>query len=96
LSGAPAIQPDVQVETTEFTQTLKRKLTTFGDTLRGRERDIFRRRLVSDEPATLGSLASTFGVTRERTRQLEQRLKGRIRDYLQQELGDVVEPLRAA
>ena len=96
LSAASAVQPDVQVERTEFTQTVQRKLTAFGDTLRGRDRDIFRRRLLSDEPATLGSLASRFGVTSERTRQLEQRLKGRIRDYLQQELGDAVEPLRAA
>jgi RNA polymerase sigma-32 factor len=37
LSAAPVIQPDVQVETTEFTQTLKRKLTgTRGDGTRRR------------------------------------------------------------
>ena len=96
LSAAPAVQPDVQVEMTEFRETVQQKLTAFGDTLRGRDRDIFRRRLLSEEPATLGSLATRFGVTSERTRQLEHRLKGRIRDYLQHELGDAVEPVRAA
>ncbi len=33
-----------------------------------------------------------FGVTRERTRQVEQRLKTRIRHHLRKELGDDFEP----
>ena len=53
-----------------------------------RELQIFRRRLLSDEPMKLAQLAAKFGVSRERTRQLEQRLKARIRTYLQRELGD--------
>ncbi len=96
LSGEPALRPDVCVETSEFDQAVRQRLNTFGRTLRGRERTIYRSRLVSDEPATLSHLATGFGVTRERTRQIEQRLKGRIRDYLRVELGDAVEPCRAA
>ena len=96
LSAAPAHQPDEQVEHAEFVQTLRQKLTTFKRTLRGRELDIFRHRLVSEDPVTLVRLAASFGVTRERTRQLEQRLKGRIRDYLTEELGDAIQPMYAA
>jgi hypothetical protein len=52
---------------------------------------------LSDEPLTLLELAAKFGVSRERTRQLEQRLKIRIRAYLQKELGDAFEvPVSAA
>ena len=40
----------------------------------------------------LSQLAAKFGVSRERARQLEQRLKGRIRAYLQEELGEDFEP----
>ncbi len=36
----------------------------------------------------LAQLATKFGVSRERARQLELRLKERIRAYLQEELGD--------
>ena len=92
LSADADLRPDAQVEASEFRQTLHQKLRVFGRTLHGRDRTIYRQRLVSDEPATLTHLATGFGVTRERTRQLEQRLKGRIRDYLRQELGDAVEP----
>ena len=91
LSDTSAPGPDQRVEDAEFTQVLRSKLEAFGATLRGRDAQIFGQRLLSDEPVTLVQLAAQFGVTRERTRQLEQRLKIRIRGYLQRELGDAFE-----
>jgi RNA polymerase sigma-32 factor len=88
LSDASVPGPDRRVEEAEFSQILRSKLEAFGATLRGREATIFRRRLLNDEPVKLAQLATTFGVTRERVRQLEGRLKGRIRAYLQAELRD--------
>jgi RNA polymerase sigma-32 factor len=88
LSDVSALGPDRRVEEAEFSQVLHTKLQLFGATLRGRDAQIFRRRLLSDEPMKLSQLAAKFGVSRERTRQLEQRLKARIRTYLQQELRD--------
>jgi RNA polymerase sigma-32 factor len=88
LSDVSAPGPDRRVEEAQFTQVLHTKLEAFGATLRGRDVQIFRRRLLSDEPMKLSQLAAKFGVSRERTRQLEQRLKARIRTYLQRELGD--------
>ncbi|HVZ85402.1 MAG TPA: sigma-70 family RNA polymerase sigma factor [Polyangia bacterium] len=88
LSDPSASRPDRWSEDTEFADVLRSKLKIFGEGLQGREAEIFRGRLVSDEPLTLTQLAATFGVTRERTRQVEQRLKLRIRDYLADELGD--------
>jgi RNA polymerase sigma-32 factor len=52
---------------------------------------IFDKRLVADEPLTLQKLGDEFGVSRERVRQLEARLAGKLRDYLKQHLGDAVE-----
>jgi RNA polymerase sigma-32 factor len=91
LSDASALGPDRRVEDAEFNQVLRSKLEAFGSTLRGRDAEIFRQRLLSEEPSTLSELATRFGVTRERTRQIEQRLKERIRHYLKEELGDGVE-----
>jgi RNA polymerase sigma-32 factor len=91
LSEASALRPDVRVETSEFSRRVRAELKIFGCSLRGRELAIFRRRLVSEEPETLTQLAVGFGVTRERTRQLEQGLKKKLRDYLREQLGDALE-----
>jgi RNA polymerase sigma-32 factor len=96
LSASSTLQPDVRVEKAEFDRKVRDNLKTFGDSLEGREREIFRRRLLNEEPVTLVTLAARFGVTRERARQLEHRLKQRIRAHLEQELGDAVELRRAA
>jgi len=39
----------------------------------------------------LVQIAERFGVTRERVRQIEERLKRRLRQYLEGELGDAVQ-----
>src|SRR5262245_31114373 len=91
VRAAPTLRPDVQVESGEFGDILKRKLLAFGSTLRDRDLEIFRDRLLNDEPATLVQIAERFGVTRERVRQIEERLKKRLRQYLETELGDAVQ-----
>lgn len=48
-----------------------------------REQDIVARRLMADDPETLEQLGATFGVTRERVRQVEQRTKTRLRTRLE-------------
>jgi RNA polymerase sigma-32 factor len=88
LSDASAPGPEQNVEEAQFSRILRAKLEAFGATLRGREAQIFRRRLFNDEPTKLTELATAFGVTRERVRQLEGRLKAQIRAYLQAELKD--------
>ncbi len=96
LSGAAAAQPDARVEAAEFGEAVRSKLRLFGDSLHGREANIFRNRLFSEDPVTLARLAIEFGVTRERARQVECRLKVRLRRYLREELGDAVGSLDAA
>jgi RNA polymerase sigma-32 factor len=91
VRAAPALRPDVQVESGEFGTILKQKLELFGATLRDRDLEIFRDRLLNDEPATLVQIAERFGVTRERVRQIEERLKKRLRQYLETELGNAVQ-----
>jgi RNA polymerase sigma-32 factor len=92
LSDACALGPERHVEEAEFSQVVRSKLKTFEATLQGRDAQIFQQRLLNDEPLTLAELAAQFGVTRERTRQVEQRLKVRIRKYLREELGDAFAP----
>ena len=81
------MRPDNQVESGEFTEILQRQAARFGSTLRDRDLEIFRDRLLNDEPATLVQIAEKFGVTRERVRQIEERLKKRLRQYLEDRAG---------
>jgi len=91
LRASLASRPDLQLENGEFALRLREKVESFGATLKDRELEIFGARLTSEEPVTLVELAARFGVTRERVRQLEARIKGRLRTYLRAELGDCVE-----
>jgi RNA polymerase sigma-32 factor len=50
--------------------------------LSDRERDIIRRRHLSDEPQTLEGLGALHGVSKERIRQIEFRALGRLRQSL--------------
>jgi RNA polymerase sigma-32 factor len=89
-SGGEA-RPDVQAESGEFRDLLRQKLEAFDKTLRGREQTIFRERLWSESPRTLQEIGETYGISRERARQLEKRLTAKLRAYLQAELGDAVQ-----
>jgi len=84
-------RPDDQVEASEFQQLLKSKLEAFGADLEGREKTIFRERWLTEDPLTLQQIGDHYGVSRERARQIEKRLMGRLRKYLEQELGSAVD-----
>ncbi|MDB4967471.1 MAG: putative polymerase, sigma 70 family subunit [Myxococcales bacterium] len=84
-------RPDVAAENGEFKERLHEVLTSFGAKLKGRDRQLFDERLMTAEPRTLQQLGDTFGISRERTRQLEMRLMGRLKMYLTAQLGDAVE-----
>jgi RNA polymerase sigma-32 factor len=85
--------PESLMADSELQGLLKEKLGAFRETLVGKDKDlaIFDERLVADEPLTLQELGDRFGISRERVRQLEQRLTGRLREYLRDEMGDAVE-----
>jgi len=81
---------DMAVAEGEIQRMVKEKLADFRTTLKGKDVQIFDERLVAEEPLTLQELGDKFGISRERVRQLEARLTGRLREYLKSELGDAV------
>ena len=44
--------------------------------------------MLAEEPRTLADMGEEFGVTRERVRQLEVRLIGRLREHMKSKLVD--------
>jgi RNA polymerase sigma-32 factor len=90
MMATTASGPDAAVAEGEIQQMVKEKLADFRTTLKGKDIQIFDERLVAEDPLTLQELGDRFGISRERVRQLEARLTGRLREYLKSELGDAV------
>ncbi len=63
-------------------------LGEFGKTLKGREKVIFDQRMVSEKPLTLQEIGDKYGVTKERARQIEEELKGKLKDYMKANFPD--------
>ncbi len=82
--------PDQIAEGSEFSELLHGQLEEFRKTLTGKDVDIFDKRVVADEPLTLQELGDQFGVSRERVRQLESRMMGKLREHLRENFGDAV------
>lgn len=83
ISSSADEQPDVVVESSNFRAMLRRKLDIFAAKLKNdRHRDIFYKRIVADEPLTLQELGDSFGITKERTRQIEEEITARLKKYL--------------
>ena len=91
LLPATDTTPDLATESAELGGLLRKHLAEFRATLADKDLIIFDQRLVADEPRTLQDLGEEFGVSRERVRQLEARITGRLRTFLGQHLGDAVE-----
>ncbi|HJZ88651.1 MAG TPA: RNA polymerase factor sigma-32 [Polyangia bacterium] len=88
LSGGE--RPDAAVEGAEFRALLRARLDAFGAELTGRDKAIFEERLLADEPRSLKEIGAHFGISRERARQIEARLKQRLQSYLRHCFGDAV------
>jgi RNA polymerase sigma-32 factor len=83
--------PDSLVEKSQLLAMLREHLDTFRETLSGKDLEIFDRRMIAEEPETLQQLGDDFGVSRERVRQLEARIIGKLRVFLYECLGDAVQ-----
>jgi len=69
-------------------ETFRAHVDRFSQDLDKRETRILRERILAEEPRTLQELGDEFGLTRERVRQIEKKLVGRLRDYLEKNLVD--------
>lgn len=85
-----AVSPDPGAEDsladTERRWLLVEKISQFRETISGREADIFDRRLMTQEPDTLKAVGERWSISRERVRQIQNRLLDRIHAWLEEEL----------
>ncbi len=83
----PAKQDNAEeaVAAVEYRTLISQKMHEFARTLKGKEEVIFRTRLLAEEPVTLQEIGDQYGISRERIRQLESRLKKKLKDFLLRE-----------
>ena len=80
--------PEDQLAEVEYRQLLKEKIQDFAQDLKDKELYIFHKRLLTDSPLTLREIGEEFGISRERVRQIEERLKKKLKTYLTKEFKD--------
>jgi RNA polymerase sigma-32 factor len=66
-------------------------IAVLKDKLNDKERMILEKRLLTDEPLTLQTIADRFEISRERVRQIEVNLLKKMKKYLETEMPDIVD-----
>jgi len=73
----------------EWRTFARAKIDQFASTLKDKELEIFHSRLLSEDPPTLQEVGARFGISRERVRQIEARLKKRLKLFLKSQASDI-------
>ena len=79
---------DESLAHTELRELFRRKLAEFAATLDDRYADILRNRILSETPLTLDDIGRKYNISRERARQLEEKIIKRLRDFMKKEVKD--------
>jgi RNA polymerase sigma-32 factor len=85
--GGPSVEEVVAGR--EIRQRMADILEDLKNSLNDKEQMILQTRLLSDEPQTLQDIADTFGISRERVRQIEVNLLKKMKKYLEKEFPDI-------
>ena len=72
----------------ELRELFRKKLAEFAATLDDRYADILRNRILSETPFTLDDIGKKYNISRERARQLEEKIIKRLRDFMKKEIKD--------
>jgi RNA polymerase sigma-32 factor len=92
MTASDAAPADDRIADEELRRIFREKLDTFARTITDeKERFIFEKRLLppdGEPPLTLQEVGDRFKLTRERARQIEAKLTGRLREWLKAEIPD--------
>jgi len=88
-TNGPAIEDLVAGD--EMKSRLAELLVILKEKLNDKETMILEKRLLTDEPLTLQTIADRFGISRERVRQIEVNLLKKMKKYLEAEMPDIID-----
>jgi RNA polymerase sigma-32 factor len=90
LADADGRRPDRLAERRERDRIVRQVVAELFGASSPRDREVIRKRLLSEDPPTLQEIGDGWGTSRERVRQVEARLVKRLRAHLKAALGDAV------
>ena len=77
---------DIGIADSEMQALFNQKLNEFKASFSKKELDILEKRLLSEDPLTLQEIGDKYGITKERVRQIENRLKTKIKQHMEETL----------
>ena len=86
MQGDRANPTEEDVAQGQSLEILEKHLKEFVGGLNDRDRDIFQKRLLEEAPLSLQKIADEYGVSRERIRQIEERLLKKLKVYMSEYL----------
>ena len=84
LSDGEEHSPEEIVSNAQNMEILRSHLHNFVKSLNKRDQQVFKKRLLAEVPPSLQSIADQYGVTRERIRQIEERLIKNLKVYMKE------------
>jgi len=81
--------PEEQIAETQYQHLLREKMELFASALKDKELVIFRERLLNEDPLTLREIGEKYDISRERVRQIEERVKRKLKTFLSKEFKDL-------
>ena len=87
----PGIAIDEQISEHESRTQLIKSLEEFRKTLSGKEADIFDNRIMAEKPLTLQDLWDKYHISRERIRQIQEKIIKNIKRWLKEKISDFEE-----
>ena len=82
----PGMPADDQLSNDESRTQLSKSLREFRKTLSGKEADIFDNRILAEKPLTLQDLGDKYKISRERIRQIQEKIIKNIRKLLKENI----------
>jgi len=82
----PSTDIDDQLSEYQSRQLLTNKLAEFRKTLSGKEADIFDNRILAEKPLTLQELGGKYNISRERIRQIQEKIIKNIKKWLKEKI----------
>ncbi len=85
---SPGTPPDEEVADRDLKRVFREKLDVFRKGLKAGDRMVLDERILSEDPKTLEVIGGALGVSRERARQIEEKVIRNLRKFMKQEMKD--------
>lgn len=82
---------DDQLADLEIRDLFREKLSVFRSRLKEKELYIFDHRLLAEQPSTLNEIGERFNISRERIRQIEERMIAKLRQFFKEEVPELAD-----